>query len=222
MDTATAERLSVDGNLPEPASVVGPCRASGGAIECALSDGRFEAVDEPWRSAAAKQIALAALGCFDGAITGIEDAHVVRGVNCVRDTHGNLDEYRRDVAVLLGEPLPIDPPAPAEAATRDDTNPASGNVTTATGSTGDSGTDHTLGVPSAVIAAIREGAAAVRADGPSAHYFGPVFTGTRNAVLYTKIYRGLFGEIVNDDRVEAMATHVALLTQHSALIRRFG
>lgn len=98
----TMARLITGGDLAEVITVTGPCRATEEAIECALSDGSYSAAPEPWRGVAAKQLALTALECFDGPITGIEDTDIARGITCVREKFRHLDGFRRESRFCWG------------------------------------------------------------------------------------------------------------------------
>lgn len=104
LDEATIEHLKSGefGQAQSTASMTGPCRGREGHIECALSDGRFIEAPEPWRTTAARQMAMARLGCYDGEISGAEDNRLARGYNCLRDKGYFGEAFQAEVRAQLG------------------------------------------------------------------------------------------------------------------------
>jgi hypothetical protein len=221
LDAATLAELETGGGRDTTAAaevVSGSCRAGDGVIECAVPGGGYAEAAEPRRSVAAEQLVLAALGCFDGAITGVDDTSLVRGLNCAREKTGDLAGFRREVRILLGEITREE--AEAEVAAAAAAAPAREPEAAAPAEAALEATGP-LEVDAQLIAEVRAGAAALRGEAPAA-YAGPVFAGTRGAALYDRIYRGDFDGIEATDRAEAVATHVALLIAHADRVRRFG
>lgn len=222
LDAATLERLETAGDVEGIATMTGPCRASAGIIECALSDGTYAPAEDPWRSAAAKQMVLSELNCYDGAITGIEDDRVVKSLNCVRNRTGSLVEYQRKVALLLGqmtvEELDAIEAEEAQAAQQTAQEEEARQAELAKLHE----VDDVYGTNKILIDKVRAAAAGMRNEAPEPFYSGPVFDGTRNATLYQQVQDGRFDAIPQEQRLDVVATYVALLIQQAAHVRRFG